>query len=143
MVRKKKLEEYEKRIEEAPRIALQLAALTRDYENTKFFYEQVLAKKLSAEQAENLEKRQQGEQFRILDPASLPKIPYKPDPKKVLAFGLLLALGAGFGFTYLAEMVDKSFRNEKEAEEYLEVPVLGAIPLLKKEEISQLMIQQL
>ncbi|MGA1825324.1 MAG: GNVR domain-containing protein [bacterium] len=140
---KKKIATYEERIEEAPRVALQLAALTRDYENTKFFYEEVLRKKLSAEQAENLEKRQQGEQFRILDPASLPKIPYKPNPQKTLALGLLLGLGAGLGLTYFAEMANKSFRNEKEAEEYLNVPVLAAIPRLKKEDITQLMIHRL
>ncbi|MGA1869141.1 MAG: GumC family protein [bacterium] len=140
---KKQIALYEKRIEEAPRVALQLANITRDLENTQNFYEELLRKKLSAEQAENLEKRQQGEQFRILDPASLPKIPYKPDPKKVLAFGLLMGLGAGIGLAYLAEIVDKSFRNEQEAEEYLNAPVLGAIPLLKKEEITQLMINRL
>ncbi|HIC91386.1 MAG TPA: hypothetical protein EYP21_04875, partial [Syntrophaceae bacterium] len=124
---------YQKRLEEAPRVELQLQKLTRDYNNTRGFYEDLLRKKMQAEQAENLERRQQGEQFKILDPASLPRIPYKPNPKKVFPIGILLGLGAGCGLAFLAEMLDKSFRNVKEVEEYLGVPVLAAIPLIKKQ----------
>jgi len=79
---------YEKRIEEVPRVELQLAALTRDNMRTRQFYDELLIEKMKAEQAENLERRQQGEQFRILDPASLPRIPYKPDPKNRSPFGI-------------------------------------------------------
>ena len=131
---------YEKRLEEAPRVELQLATLTRDHDNTQQFYQELLRKKLEAEQAENLERRQQAEQFRILDPASLPKLPYKPDPKKVFPMGLLLGLGVGLGLVFLAETLDKSFRSEKEVEEYLGVPVLASIPLIKKEKKSHLIV---
>lgn len=122
---------YQKRLENSPHVELQLAALTRDYDNTKTFYEDLLNKKMNAEQAENLEMRQQGEQFRILDPASLPMLPYKPDPKKVFPLGILLGLCTGCGLAFLAEMLDRSFRNVKETEEFLGVPVLAAIPLVK------------
>lgn len=127
---------YQKRLEEAPRVQLKLATLTRDYNNTKGFYENLLKKRMEAEQAENLERRQQGEQFRVLDPASLPRIPYKPNPKRVFPMGIFLGLGAGCGLAFLAEMLDRSFKNVREAEEYLGVPVLAAIPLIKKKKAA-------
>jgi uncharacterized protein involved in exopolysaccharide biosynthesis len=124
---------YEKRLEESPHVELQLAALMRDYGNTKDLYEDLLQKKFEAEQAENLEKRQQGEQFRILDPAVLPRIPFKPNPKKILFLGIFAGLGIGFGLAFMAEMLDKSVKSVKDAEKYLKVPVLAAIPLDKKQ----------
>ncbi|MGA1825632.1 MAG: GumC family protein, partial [bacterium] len=131
---------YEKRLEEIPHVELQLSALSRDYDNTKTFYERLLNKKLEAEQAENLERRQQGEQFKILDPASLPKLPFKPNPKKVFPVGFLLGLCIGCGLVFLVEILDKSFKNEKDAEDYLGVPVLAVIPLVKREKGSHLIV---
>lgn len=129
----KQIAVYEKRIEEVPRVELNLSSLKRDYENTKEFYEELLHKKLEAEQAENLEKRQQGEQFRILDPASLPRMPFKPNPKKVFPIGILLGLFTGCGLVFYAEKLDRSFKNVKEAERYLGVPILAAIPFKKEQ----------
>lgn len=129
---KKQISIYEKRLEQTPHVELQLADLTRDYNNTKRFYEELLQKKMYAKQAENLERRQQGEQFRILDPAVLPKIPYKPNPYRLFPIGIFLGLGCGFGLAFVVEMLDNSFRNPKEVEEYLGIPVLASIPVIKK-----------
>lgn len=129
--------EYQARVENTPAREQQMLAIQRDYENTKGHYQSLLDKKLNARISENLEKRQQGEQFRIMDPANLPIKPYKPDQKKIILFGLLGGLAAGIGLAYLREMVDTSFARPEELEEAFQLPVLAAIPnisiALKKE----------
>jgi uncharacterized protein involved in exopolysaccharide biosynthesis len=133
----KQTAEYQVRVENTPAREQQMIALQRDYENTKGHYQSLLDKKLNARISENLEKRQQGEQFRIMDPANLPVKPYSPDQKKIMLFGLLVGLAAGAGLAYLREMSDTSFARPEELEAVLQLPVLAAIPnisiALKKE----------
>jgi uncharacterized protein involved in exopolysaccharide biosynthesis len=64
---------YERRIEDTPRREQELILLTRDYDNQEKNYRSLLDKKIQAQLAENLERKQQGEQFKILDPARLLK----------------------------------------------------------------------
>jgi capsular polysaccharide biosynthesis protein len=83
--------------------------------------------------AENLERKQQGEQFKILDPARLPEKPIRPDRDKILLMGLLIGLVAGLGMAWFRESMDQSFYNIAELEEYLKLSVLAEIPNLKQE----------
>ena len=50
--------------------------LTRDYSTLQAAYTSLLMKREDSMIAANLERRQIGEQFRILDPASRPEKPY-------------------------------------------------------------------
>ncbi len=122
------MKEYQARVESEPLREQQMLALMRDYENTKLHYQSLLDKKLNARISENLEKRQKGEQFRILDPADLPKTPYKPDQFRIILLGIVAGLGAGGGAAYLRDMMDVSFRKANEVETILQFPVLVSIP---------------
>ena len=114
----------------APKLEQQLASLTRDYQNTKSAYDELMKKRLEAEQAEKLEINQQGEQFKVLDPAKVPHKPFKPDRLKILLMGFMLSLGLGGGLVFLLEYLDESFYSVKDLESYLELPVLASIPLV-------------
>ena len=63
----------------SPGIEEQYKALTRDYDNAQNIYRDLLTKKSSSELATNMENQQQGEQMRILNPASLPSDPSFPN----------------------------------------------------------------
>jgi len=125
---------YQRRIEDTPRGEQELALLTRDYELTKVNYQSLMNKKIQAQMAENLERKQQGEQFKVLDVARIPEKPIKPDRNKVLLIGLLFGLASGAGLAWFRESLDKSFHTVADVESYLEVPVLATIPNLKEEE---------
>jgi polysaccharide chain length determinant protein (PEP-CTERM system associated) len=122
------IKQYQARVENTPLREQQMLGLQRDYDNTKRHYQSLLDKKLNAQIAENLEKRQKGEQFRILDPANLPTRPYKPNQLVILLMGMLIGLGSGGGLAYLREMVDTSFMKVQELEATLDLPVLASIP---------------
>ncbi|MDC4205439.1 MAG: Wzz/FepE/Etk N-terminal domain-containing protein [Candidatus Manganitrophus sp.] len=119
---------YERRVESVPAREQELAVLERDYENTKKNYESLLDKKLNAQISENLEKRQKGEQFRILDPANLPERPFKPVPLQIGLMGIAGGLGLGVALAFIREKLDSSIRKPEEVERITSVPVLASIP---------------
>jgi polysaccharide chain length determinant protein (PEP-CTERM system associated) len=121
------------RVDRAPTREFELAALSRDYENTRLTYQALLSKKQDAQLSENLEKRQKGEQFRILDPANLPERPFEPDPYKILLLGLAIGLGTGGGLAMFREYLDSSFRKTEDFYGATGLPVLATIPITEME----------
>ncbi len=124
----KQISLYEKRVEDTPLREQQLMTIMRDYENIQKNYQSLLDKRLQAKISENLEKRQQGEIFRILDPANLPLSPYQPNRIKIVLLGFLIAFGGGLGFVLLREQFDQSFKTGEELSEAVGMPVLAMIP---------------
>ncbi len=118
----------EQRVEETPQREQELTSLTRDYDITRRGYDLLLGKESDAKISENLEKRQKGEQFRILDPAFLPEKPVKPNIAVLLFLGLALGIGIGGGLTFLIEGMDTSIKKAEELEEAFGFPVLSVIP---------------
>jgi polysaccharide chain length determinant protein (PEP-CTERM system associated) len=122
------LAEYERRIEKTHENELKLFTLTRDYGISKNNYEALLSKKLSAKMSENLEKKQKGEQFKIIDPADFPKFPYKPERPRIILIGTVVGLGLGFALAFVLENVRAAFRKPEEVQGSVGYPVLVSIP---------------
>ena len=108
----------------------QYIEITRDYGIARNNYESLLQKKNRSDLAGNLEKRQQGEQFRILDPANLPAKPFRPYRALISVGGALGGLLLGLIWVGAHEFLNRSLRNERDVEFYLELPVLTLIPLV-------------
>ena len=125
---KEQMKEYEARVEKAPAREQELMILNRDYGNLKENYRSLLDKKLNARLSENLEKRQKGEQFRILDPANLPQKPETPDRLKIMLIALALGCGLGVGGVVALESFRPVFRRSDDAENFLQMRVLASIP---------------
>jgi len=123
---------YSERVEKTFGRELEIANLTRDYQNAKETYQSLLRKSQEAQQAENLERRQKGEQFKVIDSAQTPGMPFKPDIPKILLFGLLLGLGSGFGLAFFREQMDRSFRDAEDLEATLGLKVIANIPKVEK-----------
>src|SRR5206468_12610598 len=114
--------------EKAPAREQELMLLERDYSNLKENYRSLLDKKLNARLSENLEKRQKGEQFRIVDPANLPDTPETPDRLKIMLLALAFGCGLGVGGIVALEYFRPVFRHSDEAESLLQLRVLASIP---------------
>lgn len=121
----------ERKIEIAPRREQEMIALVRDYDNQKRSYDDLLKKKLEADIAQNLEKRQKGTQFQILDPANLPERPFKPNRRQAMGIALAVALAIGLGGAVLLEMADLSLRDVRHFKHLFKVPILGYIPVVQ------------
>ena len=124
----KQIREFERRIEATPAHEQALSILMRDYENNHRNYEALLNKKMTAKISESLEKRQKGEQFRVIDPANLPVKPAKPDPWKVFFGGAFAGLVLAGGSIWWLDFRNLPFRRQEEIEAALALPVLATIP---------------
>jgi polysaccharide chain length determinant protein (PEP-CTERM system associated) len=125
---------YQRRLENTPKREQELALITRDYETTRELHRNLLAKRGEAEMAAELEQRQQGETFRVIEPARFPERPTGPNRFRLLLVGLALALGASGVAVVLAEQVDTSFRRVDEVRATAPMPVLSAIPRITTEQ---------
>jgi capsular exopolysaccharide synthesis family protein len=76
------------------------------------------------------------ERIRVVQPASVPEQPVTPKVKPIFALALFAGLAAGLGFSFVLESVNSSIRTVDEAERYLALPVLGAIPRLPRAELK-------
>lgn len=122
---------YGERLEKTFSRELEITNLTRDYQNAKETYQSLLRKSEEAQQAENLERRQKGEQFKVIDPARIPGKPFKPDIPKTLLIGFLLGMGFGFGMAFFREQIDRSFRDAEDLEATFGFKVLANIPKIE------------
>ena len=126
----KQISLYQKRVENTPKREQELMSLRRDYQNIQNSYDSLLNRKLEAEIAVNMEKKQKGEQFRIIDPAKLPQKPVSPNMKKLFVMVLAAGLGIAGGITFLLEYWDTSFKSPEDIMSYLGFPVIATVPII-------------
>lgn len=131
---KKRLEktitEYQNRINQTPVREQEIAGILRNYELMKQDYGDLLNKKMQSELAGDLEKRQEGQQFRLLDQASLPTLPISPDRAKISLGGIAAGLGLGLALVFVMEMRDRSFHSENDLKKRFALPLVVGVPML-------------
>lgn len=126
---RKQMEEYQARVENTPSNEQKQADLFRDYKISLENYQALLGKKLNAQLAENLEKRQKGERFRVIDPANLPESPDKPNKPLIMFLGLVSGAAVGIGLVFLFEFMNPAFRKPEDFSGLLQLPVLACVPV--------------
>jgi polysaccharide chain length determinant protein (PEP-CTERM system associated) len=119
---------YQRRVEAAPKREQEMLSLRRNYDNIKNSYSSLLNRKLEADISVNMEKKQKGEQFHIIDPARLPVRPVSPDPRRLFLITILAGLGLGCGLVFLLDMMDTSVRRLDDFEEKFGMVVLASVP---------------
>lgn len=121
---------YQARIEAVPARETELAELTRDYDTLQKLYANLLSNNEESKIAANLERRQIGEQFKILDPARQAERPFSPNRSRINLFGVLGGFLFGIALAAFLEYRDSSFRTQEDVTEILKLPVLAQIPLI-------------
>jgi polysaccharide biosynthesis transport protein len=121
---------YQARLNLTPETEQELADISRGYEESKANYDSLLQKQNQSQLATSLEQRQQGEQFRILDPPSLPARPSSPNHLLISLAGLMLGFAVGAALAAFLEMTNVRVRQEKDLEEAVPLKVLIGIPHL-------------
>ena len=118
------------RVDNSPVRGLELSKISRGYDITLRKYQDLLAKGLESELSENMEKKQKGEQFQILDPANFPVKPVRPNRLMIILAGLVAGLAGGIGLALFWDGLDSSFRRSEEINAYVNVPLLATLPAL-------------
>ena len=134
---KSEIKEYERRVEITPKVEQQLKELSRGYEVTQKEYQSLLDKKLQAELAANMERKQKGERFKVLDQAKIPERPFKPNRQKIILFGVFLGMAIGSGLVGLVEYLDHSFYKIEDLEQFTGISVIASIPKIKAKKLAE------
>jgi len=127
----KVIAEYQRRVEAAPTRESELTELTRDYSTIQQMYRSLLSKNEDAKISANLERRQIGEQFKVIDPARLPQLPFSPDRPRVTLVGAVAGLALGLGLVALIEYRDTSLKTDDDVLTALSLPVLALVPVIR------------
>jgi len=126
----RKIEAYEAQILETPQVERGLVTLMRDHDNARKKYEEIRTKEMGAKISESLEQENKAERFVLLEAPLLPEKPVKPNRKKVVAMGFVLApVGTG-ALVMLLEMMNQRVRGAKALASVLGKRVLGTIPYI-------------
>ncbi len=137
------LSEYQARLNGTPQTEQELADISRGYEESQLNYNSLLQKQNQSQLATSLEQRQQGQQFRIIDPSSLPYKPSAPNRALVSLGGLVLGLAVGAALAALLELTDARVRHEKDLQGLIPARVLVGIPRLNTPEEDARLVRRL
>src|SRR5271154_146120 len=125
---KQQIKLYQDRVQSSPAVEQQFKELTRGYQTALDSFNDLQKKRDASAMAADLERKQQGEQFRVLDPANLPDKPSFPNRPLFAAGGLGGGLALGLVIAFMLEMKDSSLKTERDVEYALHLPVLAMIP---------------
>ncbi|MBN2120531.1 MAG: hypothetical protein JW734_05710 [Candidatus Omnitrophica bacterium] len=130
-----------------PRQQEELARLSRDKAINERIYAMLLERFEAAKITERLDSSENRTKFRIIEPARLPLMPMKHNRATFSLLGLLLGGACGFGFVYLLDYTDSSFKNDTQLKDSFDSPVLGNISKIitqedldKRKEFSRSML---
>ena len=118
------------RIDNTPIRAIELTKVSRSHDITLKKYQDLLAKGLESQLSENMEKKQKGEQFQIVDPANYPQKPARPNRALIMIGGVFGGLVVAFALAFALENLQLSFKRPDEFQGYIDIPVLAAVPAI-------------
>ena len=121
------LRSYQERVASTPAVQEQLKNITRDYQTAQQFYDELLNKMNQSKMATDLERRQEGEQFRVMDEPNLPDAPTFPKRGVFLAAGVVAGLALGLLIVAWIEYRDTALRSERDIWSFTKLPTLAVI----------------
>ena len=123
---------YQSKLDAVPVREQQFADITRDYDISREKYRNLLGKRFSAEMSADLERKQQGERFTVLDPARPPEKPLKPNRKVFMGAAFLAALALSLALVVVKDMLDTTVKTESHLNGLLpeSVMLMAAIPTI-------------
>ena len=131
---KVRIGEYEQRYDKMkklvntiPEIDAKLVALNRDYGVTKNQYNQLLTRRESARISRSVDQTTDSVQFRIIEPPRVIDEPVGPHRILFSSIVLMVALGAGIGFSFVVSQIKPVFNSVHSIMQSTIYPVLGSV----------------
>ena len=131
---REKVERYEGYLSRAPQIEKEYQYLLRDYQNTRMKYQEIRAKKMSADLAQNLESERKGERFTLIQPPELPIHPVSPNRTAMVFIAVVFGLGAGLGMVILLESLSAAVFGAAEVTALTGIAPLAIIGYMETQE---------
>jgi len=123
----KQIGAYQARLQSTPQVEQEFKQLTRDLQTSQAFYDSLNNKMNQSQMATDLEHRQQGEQFRVMDESNLPDSPTYPKRSIFALGGLAAGVALGLLIVALLEYKDTALRTERDVWAFTQLPTLAVI----------------
>ena len=137
----KQAELYTKRIAATPGVEEKFNAILSERNILNAKYNEMQGKTMEARVAQTLESEQKGERFTLIESATLPEKPFKPNRLAIVLIGVVLGMGAGVGLASIIEFTDTSFRDAESLYRATGFPVLTVVPkIVTNQERTQRLI---
>ncbi len=117
-----------KAILDVPKKEQELVALRRDYSVNSSIYNNLLKRLEEARVTKEMEVQDRGGRIRVIEPATVPYKPVKPNRVVIILMGLGGGVAAGYGFGFLRHLMDNTIRSSDEIQGLVGLTVLGRIP---------------
>lgn len=128
---KQEIDLHQAKLEKIPLFQQQMDSVMRDYDVARDEYMRLLSLKFNADMSADLEMRQKGERFEILDAAEVPVIPDSPDRPLIDLIGLGVGLVCGLGLAIGLELIDPTVKTEREIISALGSSIFAEVPWLE------------
>jgi polysaccharide chain length determinant protein (PEP-CTERM system associated) len=127
---KKIVAQYQERLNMTPVREQQLASIQRDYDLSYQNYKDLESKASQSQLATNLEKQQGGQQFRLVEPPSLPEVPTSPKRTRLSLMGLGGGLFAGLFMAFATDLARPKYHSTQEITRRLGAPLVIGLPVI-------------
>jgi len=115
-------------IERTPANGIILAGMEREQENIQSLYNGSVARLAAARMSSRVEAAAKGERITVLEAASVPDEPARPNRKQIAALGVLLGLGLAGGLFFLLELLNQVIRRPVDIVKALDITPLATLP---------------
>lgn len=118
-------------IDRTPANQIALDAMTRDFQNIQAQYNSAVQKAAQASNNEQVELLSKGERITVVEAASAPDTPTKPNRMKIAAGGVGAGILLGGGLIFLLELLNRSVRRPKDLVKNFGIVPLVTIPYMR------------
>lgn len=125
------LQNLQIQISRTPQVERELSELVRDLDSSKLKYKEISAKYLEAKLSQSLEQEQKSEKFSVLESASIPNKPEKPDRIKILLMSFAVSIVGGIGIGFGIDISKNKVYGHNAISSFTKMPLLVVIPYIK------------
>ncbi|SPH24099.1 hypothetical protein DEA8626_03148 [Defluviimonas aquaemixtae] len=125
------LDELQDSISRTPANQVALDALNRDYSNIQQQYNTAVARLSQAAAGEQIEVRSKGERLSLVDAATVPERPSKPNRILIAGGGVFAGAFLGVAFIALLEFLNRSVRRPKDLISAFGITPIATIPYMR------------
>jgi polysaccharide chain length determinant protein (PEP-CTERM system associated) len=118
-------------IDRTPANQIALDALNRDYQNIQQQYNTAVARQAQAAAGEQIEVRSKGERISVVDAATVPDRPVKPNRVLIAGGGIIAGAGLGIAAIVLLELLNRAVRRPKDLIKAFGITPIATIPYMR------------
>lgn len=123
---------FRNQVATAPQMDTELARLRQEVEQSRQLYNTFRNTQTSTQISEAAQSTELGAAVVLVESASKPLEPVRPNKVKILALAFILGCGIGGAGLLLTEFSDTSFRSVEDVEKLMGLKVLGTVPRFER-----------